>query len=486
MRRSGEISALVKNLRVRTSAWVYCNCAPAKTSIDDRPMETLAVTGLEWGGVPPGVHEIKIVDAFGERKLPIQGSNAPLVTIFVYAKPEPNTGTLTLVAGEDNVTVFVNNKPYRQQTQKGQLRISNLLAGRYTIRVAKDGYEPVPEQTTVVAKGAEVNLQFQLRQAVKMASLQLRGAVAGARVLMDGAALGVVQPDGTFTAEVVPGDHSIELRKDPARSKPVSKRFAAGQTVQFPGTELALERPPGTLRFRVSPQGARVTIRLQNEPESQARVVSQDSMPLPEGTYVVSANAPDYKSHLSIVVLAAGGTATVEVALQKREAPPPVVIKTLGMREWESKSWTPDGGWYVHRGGNYVSFRPTPVDGTISFTIELRKGKRLQWFVNRVDDKNYIIFRMDKKNFYREQYVNGRSMGAMKISHGLEKENSYSLRIDVGPDRIVHSVKRGENWSGLDSWNQPGKGFDRGQFGLYIPGRDEFAIRNFVLTPRAR
>ena len=38
--------------------------------------------------------------------------------------------------------------------------------------------------------------------------------------------------------------------------------------------------------------------------------------------------------------------------------------------------------------------------GTFVFTVELRKGKKLQWALAHIDDANYVLFQMDKKFFY--------------------------------------------------------------------------------------
>ena len=332
----------------------------------------------------------------------------------------------------------------------------------------------------------EAKLEFRLKAIQRMATLQLQGAPAGTKVLVDGSALGAVQSDGGFQTQLAPGVHAIELQKDAAKSKPVSRRFAEGQTTLIAGADLVFEKQPGTLRLKVTPANSHITVRLQSEPESQARVMSQESASLPEGSYVVSASAPEYLSGTATVTLVAGGSAVAEIALKHVPvAPPPP--QTLGMSNWEAPGeWSRDGVWYVHKGGNFVPFKASPVQGTFAFTIGLLKGKRLQWAVDRTGDKDYVVYRLDKKYFYRDQVVGGKARELAKVEHHLDKDASYTVKIDISGDKIVTSFRRGENWSVMDSWSQPGKGFDKGKFGFIIPGKDEFAVSAFSFYPAAK
>jgi hypothetical protein len=93
--------------------------------------------------------------------------------------------------------------------------------------------------------------------------LVIKGAPPGTQVLLDGKAIGTVQPDGTLSQpNLSPGDHTIELHRDQFRPKRISKHFNAGETVQLGGSDVALERAGGTLRLTVAPPDSRITMAL--------------------------------------------------------------------------------------------------------------------------------------------------------------------------------------------------------------------------------
>ena len=466
-------------------ARVSCNCAPLKVGADGREPQPVPPEGLELE-LGTGNHELAIDTGSGARKLALETPAAPNITAFVVVK-SADKGALTVVTNEDNVSVFLNGNQLRRQTRRGRLRIPDLAEAEYEVRVAKDGYEQTPPQKVAIHKGEEAKLEFQLKPVARMATLRLQGMPPGALVFADGNPLGAIEGDGSFSYNLTPGDHTLELRKDPARSKPLQRHFNAGETVQLGPTDLALNQQPGTLRFKISPATARVTIRLESEPEAQARVVSQESMTVPDGTYVINATAPKYSSYVANIPIASGATKVVEIALrpleEKKAAP---TIQAFGMNDWdEPGGWVKDGDVQVHKGGNFVTYRPTPVNGTIIFTAALRRGRRLQWFVNYSDDKNHVLFRVDKNNFYRLQVLNGKTKELAKAPHQQpEKEQYFSFRIDVKPEAIEHAIRRGNEWVKIDSWQAPGAQFSSGKFGLYIPGRDEYAVSFFLYTPR--
>jgi serine/threonine protein kinase len=322
----------------------------------------------------------------------------------------PHIGVLSIVTGEDNVHVYLNNKLFRGTTQGGNLRIPNLTAGRYRVRVSKDGYQADPAQTVEIGKRAETKVVFRLKAAGRMAVLQILGARAGARVMVDGTPVGTIDSDGGFRIEVTSGKHSVELRKDGAKSQALTRSFSEGRSTLLAGPDLTFDSAPATS---------------------------------------------------------------------------PVLSPT--MARWENPSnWIPDGQWYVRKGGDFVPYHVSPVNGAFTFTVMLRKGKRLQWAVNRTDDKNYILFKMDKKNFERCEVVDGKSKVMAKLEHGLIGDQGYTLKVDVSPNRVEHSIQRGENWFVIDGSSQIGRGFDRGMFGFVIPGRDEFAVSSFTFHPHGR
>jgi hypothetical protein len=161
---------------------------------------------------------------------------------------------------------------------------------------------------------------------------------------------------------------------------------------------------------------------------------------------------------------------------------PKVLAPQAGMSDWDDPgAWTKSGDWYVRSGGEYVPFRVTPTAGTFVFTAKLQKGKRLQWFVHYKDSRNHALFQMDKKFFYRKQVINGKAIELAKVAHGLGEGGDLmaTVQIDVRATSIVHNLRKNDQWVPLDTWSDPGGGFENGKFGFLIPGRDQYALLHF-------
>jgi hypothetical protein len=263
----------------------------------------------------------------------------------------------------------------------------------------------------------------------------------------------------------------------------VQTQFRAGETVLLAGAELGLEKLPGTLRLNVSPPDSRLTIRRSSE--SQARSVREQTLNLPEGSYVVSASALGYIDRSVTAQVVGGESVTAELRLAKEKQAVKVQPQALGMADWEDpKAWVREGQYFARKGGNVVLFRASPASGTLAFTVAPLKGKRLQWVLNYVDQKNYALFQVDKKHFYRKDVVNGKTFDLSKVPHNLGEDGPYTLQIEVAAGALVHRVQSGARWIVLDSWTQPARNFTYGKFGFLIQGNDKVGLANFSFTPR--
>jgi hypothetical protein len=139
------------------------------------------------------------------------------------------SGSLMINAGEAGTVVYINNRQYGHTDRDGALRVPVLPPGSYQVRVEKAGYQPVSEPAEIQAdKETQLLVRLQ-KQVVLSASMVIQQGVPGARVLVDGNEVGTVRPDGTFSADVRPGDHQVEVAKDGYFSKQVSKNFEAGK-----------------------------------------------------------------------------------------------------------------------------------------------------------------------------------------------------------------------------------------------------------------
>jgi hypothetical protein len=71
--------------------------------------------------------------------------------------------------------------------------------------------------------------------------LVIAGATPQTDVLLDGASLGAVQQDGSFTASnIKPGAHTIGLRREQFKPKDLQKQFAAGGSVHLSAADVAM------------------------------------------------------------------------------------------------------------------------------------------------------------------------------------------------------------------------------------------------------
>lgn len=479
------VALLLSNAAGR--ARLHSNLSAAKLVVDGQPAGEVGPAGLELSSLPPGTHELVLGEGASHRKFIADISPAPALTAFLQS--DRNVGTLLLVAGEDNVTVFLNGQKYSRLTRRGQLRITR-EPREYRVRVAKEGFQEAPEQVVQIRKGEESRLEFKLRPLPAVAALSIRGATPGAQVLLDQNPIGTVETDGSFSfSNVSPGEHTIELRKDKFKPRQVRRAFAAGQTVQLAESEVALRGTVGTLRVTFSPAGARVI--LTRAGEAQPRVLGGASLELEEGSYTLVAQAPGYQDHTEQVKIVAGQTASLTVNLSREpQRVAPVAVR--GMEGFEEpKAWTQEGNWYLRRGGGFVLYRAAPAGGTFAFNVMLAagggilRGKRLEWVVGFRDEKNYLLFQLDRDSFRRIQVVNGRRTESRK-PHGLPMKDYLvaTLRIDVTATEVIHRVRKGEQWAVLDSFTVPGQSPAAGQFGLLIQGKDEVRLSDFSFYPK--
>jgi hypothetical protein len=71
--------------------------------------------------------------------------------------------------------------------------------------------------------------------------LVIAGALPQTDVLLDGASLGAVQQDGSFTASnIKPGAHTIGLRREQFKPKDLQRQFAAGGSVHLSAADVAM------------------------------------------------------------------------------------------------------------------------------------------------------------------------------------------------------------------------------------------------------
>jgi serine/threonine protein kinase len=457
----GVLAIVVSNLGARLQ--VFASDSTVKLSLDGQPPAGMGQDGWQLTQVTPGTHELTLTQGSSQYKLDVDAGPMPSLTAFLESGR--NVGTLVIVTNEDKARVFLNGQPQKDATH-GELRISDLEPKDYTIKVSKNGFQDLPEQKVRIRKGEERRLTFNLQPLPHFGTLSIQGGPPGAQVVIDQTPAGTVNPDGSFSAaNIAPGDHVVELRKDRFNPKRIQKRFVAGTNVAITPAEAVLEAATGAVKITFTPADA--SVNLTKAGEAPIKVTSGSALNLPPGTYTLSAHTADNMTRTSTVEIVAGQSKAVDLSLGPS-----------GMSLWDDPSgWKQDQGSFVHKGGDFVLYSASPTSGTFVFSAMLRKGHRLQWVVNYVDAQNYILFQMDDNNFYRSVLHNGQKTDEAKFPFKNEKKSFHTIQIHISPAEIDHQIRSGDSWVALDKWS--GANLSSGKFGFYIPGGDQVALSNF-------
>lgn len=479
------LAILVANAGQQTK--VHTSVPTLKLSIDGNPAGDATPAGLDVANLQPGDREFSVEDGSSKRNLLVSVSAQP--TLTAYLKLDINAGSLLIsTPGEDDVAAFLNDRPARVKSKGGQMRLPGIPVGTYTVRVAKDGYTPDPPQKVVIAKGQEARVEFKLKTVPRLSSLRIRGAALGTQVYLDDKAIGAIPASGQMDyPNVPPGEHIVELRRDRMAPKRNPRQFRAGETIELSGADVTLSAAGGTLKLNVTPASAQVTIKGPND--AAPRPVSGTTLTLGEGTYQITAKAPNYADRTQTVVIASGDNKTIDIPLteqkqasKKQDTP---THRSGTMSDWDDPGqWVPEGGWYKRKGGGLVTYGITPTQGTFSFNISRIDGRRLQWAVDIKDARNYVHFQLERKNFIRREIINGRDQNELKVEHKLPDVKNYSVQIEITPTVVKTFLLDGSEWRTIDSWSTSSRNLTTGKFGLLIPGGDIFGLTNFRFIPK--
>jgi tetratricopeptide (TPR) repeat protein len=377
-------------------------------------------------------------------------------------------GAILVVANEDNASVFLNGKLQPQLTQAGQLLLPNLDVKNYAVQVSKSGFQDPPQQAIRIRNGEQAKLVFNLKPLPRFASLTIQGGIPGTTVLVDHTSVGTIQPDGTLLSDVSPGDHAVELRKDGFKPRQFEKHFVVGGAISLIAADAALEAALSELKINYAPPDAKVAIVKARE----LPMIVSSGVPLnvSAGTYTLTARTAESITRISTFEVVAGQAKTLDLSL----AP-------SGMSKWDNAGvWKHEGDSFVCKGGEFVLYGVVPASGTFVFSAMPTKGRLLQWVLNYIDSKNYLLYQMDDDYFHRAVIRNGEKTDEVIVPDKGEKKSFRTLHIRVSPTEIVHQIRHGDGWKVLDRWTQPGANLSLGKFGIYIPGNDEVSLSTFA------
>lgn len=133
------------------------------------------------------------------------------------ALPTSNIGALLITAGDPGISVFVDGEQFGRTEKDGSLQIPYLAAKDYEVRLEKPGYQSVSQRAQIVPQ-RETRLTFKLslrtQAQVAIDMLVIGQAPALTEVSIDGMPRGSTGVDGSLSATITPGEHTIELKRE--------------------------------------------------------------------------------------------------------------------------------------------------------------------------------------------------------------------------------------------------------------------------------
>jgi hypothetical protein len=316
----------------------------------------------------------------------------------------------------------------------------------------------------------------------------------GAEVVIDGGPKSFTK-NGIIRRNVEPGTHSIRVTREGYleghKDGVVVQKggfvrvaiFLTSPIVPRPSQGVdKLPTPTGKLVLDVSPSSAKV--KYQRIGEEAWHEAASNELVLEIGTYLIAASAPEYADKTESVTIELGPAKTASLNL------PPVAVNgskdTRGMdaKDW-SKPWSKAGGWFARSGGDFVLYNPTPAIGVFRFTTQPKKffrGGKIRWVLNYLDDRNYILFELDK-NYNRSVFRDGKRTGRpVKKNIGVAADY-FNIEMVVTPKRIAVKLLLGDKSSdSLDEWEPSDADLTKGHFGFYLPGETQMLLANFSFT----
>jgi len=397
-------------------ARLVTNEAESAVSLDNKPAGTVGSDGLQLDGLGKTDHDLEVTQGKDRQRFVLTYTPAPVLT--VYVKSDPNAGTVVVMAGQDDVDVYIDDKLYRRRTDHGQLRIP-LKVGEYTIRVHKAGFIDPPPETVTVAKAEESAVEFRLQPAPEIATLQVNGALPGTMVYVDKDFAAVIGADGTAKiSNVKPGDHVIELRRNQALPKRFERTFRTGDVVMLSGPDVTLD-PVVTENKPAPPPAA------------------------PPPTTTSNTTTPNYSM----------------------EIPGEQVRRGSGV------GFVP---YHTPKVAGHYSFQAQARVGGF-----FKKGK-LQWYAGYLDSLDYVLFTIDGKHATLREFHDGKSTEVSRIPFNVDSNQWVQVDLAVRPNEISARVKTPDTgWSDIGSVTSSDHDFTQGRVGFYIPGNDEVAVSNF-------
>ena len=388
--------------------------------IDGKAAGQVGTDGLELTDLGTADHDLQVTQDKDRQRFILTYTQAPVLT--VYVKSDVNAGTVVVKTGQDDVSIYINGKLYKRQTDHGQLRIP-LKVGEYTIGVHKPGFIDPPPEVVDIKKAEEAAVEFRMDPAPEVATLDIKGALPGTMIYIDKNIAATIGPDGNASiSNVKPGDHVIELRRDQALPKRLERVFRTGDVVVLSGADVTLEK-----------------VLTENKP-------APPPAPVP-GTDANTTAPPVNTEIQGAQVRRVGGSDFV----------PYHTPKMTGHYSFQAQARV--GGFFKH-------------------------GK-LQWYAGYQDPQNYVLFTIDGKHAIIHEIHDGKSVEVAKTPFNVDSNEWVQVDLSVKPNSVDARVKTpGGEWQDVGAATSPGRDFTQGKVGFYTPGNNEVEVSGFRFSNR--
>jgi len=476
----------------------------ARYSLDGAATVDMPPSGQVTAEVLPGRHTLEVESGAGHASFVFEVAPGELPRI---EKPQPSRGIDAVVT-----SVWKNRAMVQSSFEKAPIRVDGREAGDLGAHgLELKDLSPGAHELAVGAGDKSWIGSLECGPAPAIGAFVNSTATAGTvfvavsgadgvRVLLDGAEKGLTSGGHLrFTAE--PGPHKIDVSKDgffevPARSVTVERGRQTKVAIALAARPAVAVQPkaPATLqgkvRIVVAPPSAQITYRRNGE--ASVHTATPGVLELETGNYVFTARAPGHED--KSVSVAVGPAATGEVNLtltvvSPRKAASQPAVHTMNIADWE-QPWSKDGGWFTRRGGNFVLYKVTRVTGTYQFTVHAKgsvlSGPKVRWVARYVDERNYILFELEKQSYSVTEYRDGKKTAHVKKKKLAEKSDVNTIRMTIQPQSLTVALLTNGSVTELDDWKQPSPAFTEGRFGFDLPGDTQIWLANFTFTEQER
>lgn len=463
---------------------IHTGNGPMTVKLDGQAVGELGTNGLDLPTMSLTNHDLELGVGKDVRKKSIEIGQERTLTAIIDS--DPDTGTLIVQTNEEGVSISVlagGKEVVRPgETKGGRIRIPNLRARTYSVRATKPGYESdLTQQDVEIRKGEDKTVSFQFRRKLVTVSVPIR-STPGAEILIDGSLAGTVPPEGIFTApNVKPGNHIFKAQKRQFLPKETAIEVTERPLVEPIGLQLALA--PVTVQIRKNPSDSTVTYTRPGD--YRIFPFTGTSQILQDGEYTLTAHATGYKDK-TVTVQVTAEIGPIDLTQTPETVP---LAPRITIDDWGSGIWTVGAGWYLRRIPGQVLLPKPFGTGVIYFSVHWDSGARkpgsgrahVQWVLNYVDAKNYLLCELDDTGFQAEKVNAGQEPKTSAKKTPVAKQQSYTIRIRVRQDEITQDLQEGGGWKPLGT--VPITAAPNGKFGFIISQGQTLFLANLSIQP---